>query len=228
MDTVKGIIFDFNGTMIYDSPIHRGVWMDFIPEHGGVLTEEGFDKRILGRDNAHILVDFFGELSEEQIARMTYEKEAEYRRRCVNDPRFRLVDGLEAFLDRLKAAGIPMTIATGSERLNVEFYFSSEKLGLERWFDFGKVVYDDCTFPGKPNPDIFLKAAEKLGIPCGECMIFEDSYSGIIAAHRAGAKYIVALGEGVSAGKFTDAGGVDAAVENFLHPELFPGLPISF
>ena len=226
MKQIRGIIFDFNGTMIYDSPIHRGVWMDFIPAHGGVLTEEGFDKRILGRDNAHILVDFFGDLTDEQIERMTYEKEAEYRRRCVNDPRFRLVDGLEALLDRLKQKGYPMTIATGSERLNVEFYFGSDRLHLERWFDFGRVVYDDCSFPGKPSPDIFLRAAEKIGVPCSECLIFEDSYSGILAAHRAGAACVVALGEGVKAEKFRDAGGVDAAMEDFLHPELIPGITI--
>lgn len=222
---VKAVIFDFNGTMIYDSPIHRAVWFRFVPAHGGgEITDDDIDKRILGRDNAQILTDFFGKLTPEQIDALAYEKEAEYRRMCLEDKkRFRLIDGVREFLDWLTASGIPINIATGSEVNNVNFYFERPETDLGRWFDRSKVVYDDGTFPGKPNPDIYLRAAAAIGVRCEDCIVFEDSYSGVLAAHRAGAKYVVALGEGVRAETFNPIGGVDLAVEDFTRFREFPG-----
>lgn len=222
---VKAVIFDFNGTLIYDSPIHSQVWRDFVPANGGgQLSEDDFERRILGRDNAQILTDFFGPLTDEDIERMTCEKEAEYRRRCrLDHDAFRLVDGAVEFLDWLKENGYQMTIATGSDELNVNFYFDSPELGLDRWFDKSKVVYCDGSFVGKPEPEIYLRAAEAIGQKCEDCIVFEDSYSGVLAARRAGAAYVVALGLGVKRENFVFAGGVDLAVENFCDFRNFPG-----
>lgn len=222
---IKAVLFDFNGTMIYDSPIHGAVWLDFVPAHGGgEITWEDVEKRCLGRDNKHILIDFFGEMSDAEIDRLAYEKEAEYRRRCLLDKkRFRLNPGLTDFLDWLVAEGYPINIATGSEINNLNFYFERPETNLGRWFDRSKVVFDDGSFPGKPSPDIYLRAAAALGVRCEDCIVFEDSYSGVLAARRAGARYIVALGEGVRAEKFADIGGVDLAVEDFTRFCEFPG-----
>ena len=212
------VIFDFNGTMIFDSPVHEAVWLDFIPEHGGVIgSPEEYAKHIYGCSNRHILTHFLRGLTEEDIARLTYEKEAEYRRRLALDDRVcRLVDGLPEFLDALKVAGIPMTIATGSEINNLNFYFSSEKLGLNRWFDKELVVYDDDTFPGKPAPDVYLRAAAKIGVDPARCAVFEDSFSGVRAARAAGVAFVGAVGQGATIEKFEMAGGADAAMSDFL------------
>jgi beta-phosphoglucomutase-like phosphatase (HAD superfamily) len=86
---------------------------------------------------------------------------------------------------------IPMTIATATTKENVVFYF--EQFQLEQWFHYPQVIYDDGTFPGKPAPDIFIKAADALGVPLESCMVFEDSYSGIIAASKAGIGSVVAI-----------------------------------
>ena len=215
--TVDAVIFDFNGTMIFDSPVHEAVWLDFIPAHGGVIgSAEEYSKHIYGCSNRYILTHFLKDLSEEDIIRLTYEKEAEYRRRlALDDGVCRLVDGLVGFLDALKAAGIPMTIATGSEKNNVDFYFSSEKLGLTRWFDRDLIVYDDDSFPGKPAPDIYLKAAAKIGVDPSRCAVFEDSFSGVCSARAAGAAFVGAVGRGAVPEKFNSAGGVDLAMEDF-------------
>ena len=211
------VIFDFNGTMMYDSPIHEGVWKDFLPAHGvDIGSPEEYAKHIFGCSNRYILTHYLGNIGEEEIARLTYEKEAEYRRRCLlDDDAFRLVDGLCDFLDALKAAGIPVTIATGSEINNVNFYFSSPKLGLDRWFDRDKVVYDDDSFPGKPAPDVYLRAAEAIGVPMSRCAVFEDSFSGVRAARSAGAAFVAVLGRGVRKEAFDAAGGADYAMEDF-------------
>jgi len=225
---VKAVIFDFNGTMMYDSAIHEAVWLEKLKKAGidpGPKSE--YAKHLFGCDNATILGYYFGITDPEEIEKEAYLKEAEYRRRCAADPEvYRLVDGCAEFLDALKAAGYPLTIATGSERLNVEFYFSSPNLGLDRWFDFDKVVYDDGSFPGKPAPDGYLKACARLGVDPSECMVFEDSYSGVASARAAGVRYVIALGKGVDAARFEPVGGVDAAVEDFCGYKSFPGLEL--
>lgn len=80
-------------------------------------------------------------------------------------------------LDYLAAAEIPRTIATASAKSNVDFYF--DLFHLDKWFEFGKVAYDDGTFPGKPEPHICLKAAQKLDLLPQSCIVVEDANSGI-------------------------------------------------
>ncbi|MBF5066567.1 HAD family hydrolase, partial [Salmonella enterica subsp. enterica serovar Istanbul] len=74
---------------------------------------------------------------------------------------------------------------------NVAFYF--DIFDLARWFDWDKIVYDDGSFPGKPQPDIFLKAADKLSLAPADCLVIEDAYSGLLAAKRAGIGTIIAI-----------------------------------
>ena len=95
------------------------------------------------------------------VAALTEEKEVIYRRLCREDAEhFRLADGLPEALDRLQARGVPMAIATGAGRGNLDFYF--EAFHLERWFDWNHVIYDDGTLPGKPAPDVYLRACARL------------------------------------------------------------------
>ena len=213
----KGVIFDFNGTMIFDTDIHRSVWLEYMPKlTGRPITVDEIDHNMIGVDNANIFRKYLGaELSMERIDQLAYDKEAAYREKCRHDPvRARLVDGLEDFLNYLKDNNIPRTIATGSEVNNLNFYF--EIFDLARWFDYDKVVYDDGTFPGKPSPDIYLLAAAKLGLEPSDCIIFEDSYSGVRAARNAGAGRVFAVSENTPDTAYIPHGGVDAAAHDFV------------
>ena len=78
-----------------------------------------------------------------------------------------------------------------SEWDNVEFYIKEFK--LEKWFDIDKIVYSDGTIPGKPAPDIFLIAANKLGLNPKDCVVVEDAIAGIEAAKSAGIGKIIAI-----------------------------------
>lgn len=216
MGKIKAVIFDFNGTMIFDSDIHRSVWYEFIPKYTSkIVTQEEIRDFILGRDNASILRHYFGhQLTDEDICRLTYEKEATYRRLCLNDKkRFRFIDGLKEFLDYLKDIEIPMTIATGSEIVNLKFFF--EQFNLSRWFDFENVIYDNGSFPGKPAPDIYIRAAKVLSTNPADCLVFEDALSGVLAAHNAGIGHIVAISESDGAAFYERAGGVDFAASSY-------------
>ena len=120
------------------------------------------------------------------------EKEALYRKRCLLEPeKFKLAPGAIELLDYLKENDIPRTIATMSEWDNVEFYIKEFK--LEKWFDIDKIVYSDGTIPGKPAPDIFLIAAEKIGLEPKDCIVIEDAIAGINSAKAAGIGEIVAI-----------------------------------
>ena len=190
---MRGIIFDFNGTMFFDEKFQEVSWRTFIEQKTGHhVTDEEFQEYIHGRNN-EVTISYFiqPELPQEELARLEEEKEVIYRKLCLESPAFKLEDGLPEFLDELKKLQIPFTIATASGRKNVEFFF--EHLELDEWFDFEKVVYADGSLPGKPEPDLYLKAAELLGIEPAKCIVFEDSRSGVKAGERAGACKVVGV-----------------------------------
>ncbi|WP_074934905.1 HAD family hydrolase [Enterococcus casseliflavus] len=191
---MKGIIFDFNGTMFQDSDLHEAAWIKMIKHYAqGNISEKEILKNIHGRTNDEIISTFIAnDLSVEEVIALGTEKESYYRKLCIqNKQRLVLTSGLTEILNKIKKIKIPMTIATATTKENVDFYF--EKFQLEQWFDYQQVVYDDGTFPGKPAPDIFIKAADALTVPPDKCLVFEDSYSGIIAASRAGIGVLVAI-----------------------------------
>lgn len=212
---MKSVIFDFNGTLFADSDKHRLGWKRFLAKYGLDVDDEELRTHYLGRTNPYILKRVFGEdLAPDLIAARTLEKEATYRECCLEDPEsFHLIAGAEAFLDFLKAEGVDFTIATGSEYSNVDFYF--ERFGLGKWFDRSRVVLDDGTFPGKPAPDGYLRAAKVLGKDPADCIVFEDSLSGVRASYAAGIGKTVAITTEVSAERLLSYPGVVIAEPNF-------------
>lgn len=188
-----GIIFDFNGTMIFDKKLHNESWREFIRiKTGRIASDEELNEHMHGRNAGYILSHFLQkELSKEEASALEEEKELIYRKMCLKSDDFKLADGLVHFLDELKNNKILYTIATASGFNNVKFFF--ENLKLDRWFNINKTVYNDGNIKGKPEPDIFLKAADKIGVNIGNCIIFEDSKSGIQAAVHAKAKKVIGV-----------------------------------
>lgn len=191
----KGMVFDFNGTLIDDTLIQREVWRRLFPVYMGREMAEGeYEARILGNTNNVILHSYFPGISPECEYEILMEKEAYYREVMREDPEKNLVfyPGVVETLDGLRERGVPFTIATASEITNVEFYFSD--FGLTRWFSGpDDIVYDKGTFPGKPEPDIYRIAASRLGLTPAGCVVAEDTLAGITAAKRAGMARIFAI-----------------------------------
>lgn len=200
------VLFDFNGTMFFDEKFQEVSWRRFLQEKTGrEISDQEFQEYVHGR-NADVTLPYFLKcsFSREEIEVLEEEKEVIYRQLCLESPAFKLAEGLIDFLDELAARKIPMTIATASGLNNVKFFF--KYLNLDKWFDFDKVVYNDGTVPGKPEPDLYLKAARRLGVDIKDCVVFEDSSSGIEAAKRAHAKQIVK----VASMKHGDAGQISS------------------
>ena len=190
---MKGVIFDFNGTMVFDEALHTKAWRQFLGQTiGRPGTEAEFQQYVHGRNVENTLSYFLKRtLSPAEIDGYALVKEELYRVLAAESPDYRLAAGLPEYLDELKKRGIPMTIATASPQSNVDFYF--RQFPLERWFRREGVVYNDGTIPGKPEPDIYLKAAAAIGRDISDCAVFEDARAGIEAAKRAGAGIIVGV-----------------------------------
>ena len=214
IDGVRGCIFDFNGTLLFDTPAHADAWRAFLLEEGVAVTDADIQKHIQGRPNPDILRHFLGELTDQEILTCSKRKEEKYRAVCLQkNDWFRLVDGVPEMFDRLRAEGVPFTIATSSQWDNVSFYF--EHLGLDRWFTPETLVFDDGKMRGKPAPDIYLRAMALIGCRPDECAVFEDSLSGIQAGRAAGAGWIVAVDSDLDRKKLLRVEGVSRVISNF-------------
>ena len=191
---MKGIIFDFNGTLFWDSEIQENAWKTFGKKLSGRdITDEEFNTYFHGRTNKDTL-EYLTErvLTDKEVNELAQQKESIYRDLCKSDlNKFKLAPGVERYLNYLKENNIPFTIATASEINNVNFFI--KEFQLDKWFDIIKIVYDDGTFRGKPEPDIYLKASEALNIQPDNCIVFEDASSGIKSAKSAGVKEIIAV-----------------------------------
>lgn len=187
--TIKGVIFDFNGTLFFDTHLHNQAWDTFLERYGIELTDQEKFKKLHGKNNPAILRNLFGaELSLTEIEAFSKEKEIIYQTLCSAD-KMELAPGAIAFFKWLKKREIPFTIATSSDSFNVDFYF--RELDLGRYFDHSKVVYSDGHTPSKPDPAQFLEAMEVLNTLPENTVIFEDSPSGIQAAENAHAGKII-------------------------------------
>jgi len=222
---MKAVIFDFNGTMIFDTKMNDAAWRTFIEKYTGrVITDEEMSEYVHGQPNTNTIRHYINrDLTDQEAALYSEEKEVLYRALCLTEKElFTLVDGLEPLLDRLKKRGIPFTIATAANRNNVEFYF--EQFTLSRWFSFEKIVYDDGTLPGKPEPDVYLRACRILEREPKECIVVEDSLAGLLAAERAGIGRIIAIVSTLDIAAIQGQSMADVCIENFKEFERIAGL----
>ncbi|MCD8357355.1 MAG: HAD family phosphatase [Clostridia bacterium] len=188
------VIFDFNGTMLFDTQIQYHAWDKLAKEtlgHG--IDQEEFLRSVNGR-TSHETVEYFwgNRLCVEQKQALIDQKRKNYKEYCLTHPEeFRLADGIPEVLDLLKQRDIPFTIATSSNPQSVDFYF--EYLNLGKWFRREHIVCSDKNFPGKPAPDIYRYAARDLGIAPQNCIVVEDAIAGAYAARGADIGYIVII-----------------------------------
>ncbi|HLN52130.1 MAG TPA: HAD family phosphatase [Lentimicrobium sp.] len=188
MSKINGVIFDFNGTLFWDTKLHDKAWDIFLDRKGKVLSDKEKVTVIHGKNNREIMQSIFEKLDDEEIQQLSIEKESIYQKLCLSS-KMKLADGAVEFIKWLKVNSVPYTIATSSGKENVDFYFNNYELG--RWFAKDKVVYSDGTIKSKPDPDIFIRAMETLQIQSNETLIFEDSPAGIRSAENARAGKII-------------------------------------
>lgn len=178
---MRGAIFDLDGTIVDNMPIHAEAFAIFVTRHGlPPLTPED-RRRLDGKRNRDIFPDLFGRaLPEDELTKFADEKESLYR--SLSRGRLSALAGLERLLTRLEAGGVRMAIATSAPPENVVHTLA--ELGLAG--RFATIARSDQVPRGKPWPDVFLEAARLLGVAPGTCVAFEDAPMGVAAAAAAG------------------------------------------
>lgn len=179
------VIFDMDGVLVDSNPFHLEKWMALLDEHGIAYDPGELPNQVLGPRNDVIFRLFFGaHLSDAECRRLDEELEETFRQ--MFKPHARPLPGLKKLVEECQAAGLPMAVASSAICKNVEFVVDA--LGFRPFFHY-LVGGDEVRHP-KPHPEIYLKAAAKLGRKAENCVAFEDSFVGIEAAKRAGMKCV--------------------------------------
>ncbi len=175
------VIFDMDGVLVDNLPFHRQAWSLICKKYSLNITDPDFIRKLFGRSNREILLALFGkELSPEEILRLTAEKEALYRE--IYQDHIQPVAGLIPLLDDLKRERVRLGVATLGPTENLNFVM--DRLNIRHYYD---ALLDAASVrQGKPDPEIYLKTAERLGVEPHRCLAFEDSLPGVEAGLRAG------------------------------------------
>ncbi|HMP94193.1 MAG TPA: HAD family phosphatase [Phnomibacter sp.] len=188
---LQAVIFDMDGTIVNSMPYHLKSWDLFFEHHGINMPPERFEQIHHGT-----LYDIMPRIFGEHIT----AKEA-YELGMLKEKLFRdlyrgnvtPLPGLPALLKALKAAHVKIGLATAADFTNADF--TIDELGLRPYFD--TIVTSDLVPEGKPSPAVYQYAAHELQVPPKACLVFEDTPSGIMAAHRAGMQ-VIGVASGLS------------------------------
>jgi HAD superfamily hydrolase (TIGR01509 family) len=174
------VLFDMDGTIIDNVPLHQAVWQEFTRQHHLSLSEHELGYAI-GRKATEVVDHFWPAASADEAAQLVRARQELYRARLATSDLARPVAGIEAFLGRLGAMGVPRVLATDAPSANVEAVF--RKFALAQFFE--EIVTSDHVQHGKPHPEIFLTAAKAVGASPDRCLVIEDSSAGVAAAKAA-------------------------------------------
>ncbi len=176
----KGVIFDMDGVLVDNRDAHFEAFIIFCHEYGLELDRQKLDS-LFGMTNEEIIPAILPAdlIAKKGLKALGDEKEAVYRR--IYAETIEPTKGLIPFLQELKAAGIKTAVGSSGNTENVNYVL--EKCNIAQYFD--AIANGDMITKGKPDPEVFLLAAEKMGLKPSECVVIEDSFAGIKAARNA-------------------------------------------
>jgi beta-phosphoglucomutase family hydrolase len=185
MDRKRGAIFDWDGVIINSAAHHEISWGRLALECGKTLPENHF-KRGFGMKNEVIIPELLRWTTVPvEIRLLSLRKEAIYRE-VVREQGLSALPGVETWLRKLRDAEIPCIIASSTHRENITSTLA--RLGLEEFFP--AIVTSEDVKRGKPDPEVFLTAAQRIGVEPANAVVFEDALVGIAAARAAGMRVV--------------------------------------
>ncbi|MBI2133147.1 beta-phosphoglucomutase family hydrolase [Candidatus Woesearchaeota archaeon] len=204
---LKAVIFDLDGVLIDSLDLHYVSWKKMLADDGISITKSDFS-HVFGMTGNDILRGFYSKakknLDESALKEKIDKKNAFFREFAASMLKPSI--GSVQLLEGLKTAGVKAAIGTSAPGKNVEFYL--EKTGLGKYFS-GYVCADHIK-KGKPDPEVFLKAAQVLNEKPEDCVVVEDALHGIEAAKRGGMKAVAVA----STNEKSALAGSDLVVDN--------------
>ena len=185
---ILGIILDMDGVIIDSNPYHKIAWTNFFNKRNVEVNDLIFRDLIFGTSGGEAISTLLNcQFSKDELTAFCEEIDADYRWIVRESATIEPVLGLVRFLETAVHEKHKIAIATSAPTRNVDLIL--QKLNLRNYFDL--IIDKSLIINGKPDPEIYLKAVQGLGIVKENCVVFEDSISGIISAKKAG---IVVIG----------------------------------
>jgi beta-phosphoglucomutase family hydrolase len=206
---MKAVLWDLDGVLVDSAPYHRQAWGDVMASQGRELSDAEF-QRTFGWRNDAILGYLLGELTPGEMERLAARKEEFFREAARGN--IVALPGALALLCLLRERGLKLALVSSTPHANIDLVLSS--LGVESAFDV--IIGEEDVKRGKPDPEGFLLAAQRLGVEPAECVVIEDAPAGVEAAKRGGMRCV-----GVSRDRPRDAlAKADLVVESLEDPAV--------
>jgi beta-phosphoglucomutase len=184
----KAVIFDMDGVICHTNPFHSKAFKIFFEKRNIFPTEEAFQLHMYGKNNGYILSHFLGRKIEgQELLDLEFEKESLFRE--IYQHHVNPISGFLDFFHGLKKSGWKTGVATSAPFANLELI--GGKLDLFPYLE--SALASEHVSKHKPDPEVYLKTAANLSLTPDQCIVFEDSFSGISAAKNAGMKVVGVL-----------------------------------
>jgi beta-phosphoglucomutase len=181
MNKEIAVIFDMDGVICHTNPYHSLAFREFFSARNLAPTDEEFAQHMFGKSNSYILTHFLKRpVTGEEFLQMEEEKEGLFRK--IYEPHIEPILGIVEFISDLKNNGVKLGVATSAPRANLDLILG--KVPLRR--HFGSILASEDVKRHKPDPEVYLNSAINLGVSPQQCLVFEDSFSGVSAALNAG------------------------------------------
>jgi HAD superfamily hydrolase (TIGR01509 family) len=182
------VIFDMDGVICHTNPYHSLAFKSFFGKRNLFPTEEQFALHMYGKSNSYILKHFLGrEIVGQEFLDLEFEKESLFRE--IYASHIETIPHFLTFLEALKEAGFKTGVATSAPRANLDLIMG--QLGFQK--DMESIMASENVSQHKPHPEVYLKSAQNLGVSPQNCLVFEDSFSGVSAGLNAGMRVVGVL-----------------------------------
>ncbi|SEB10442.1 HAD family hydrolase [Pedobacter hartonius] len=188
MNKEIAVIFDMDGVICHTNPYHSLAFREFFSARNLAPTDEEFAEHMFGKSNSYILSHFLKRpVTGEEFLQMEEEKEGLFRK--IYAPYIEPIAGIIEFMADLKANSVKIGVATSAPRANLDLILSKVPVRTH----FGSILASEDVTRHKPDPEVYLHSALNLGVAPEQCLVFEDSFSGVSAALNAGMQVVGVL-----------------------------------
>lgn len=182
---MKAVIFDMDGVLVDSEPLHYESDSELL-RRLGISVPDGYLDRFIGMSNPAIWEAIASEFKIQKDVREILNAQLSLKLKLLKRAEVKPIDGIPELLKEIRRAGLPVAVASSSSAIFIKEVL--KRIGVDRLID--GFVSGESVANSKPEPDVFLKAAEFLGVLPADCVVIEDSKNGTIAAKRAGMKCV--------------------------------------
>lgn len=188
MNKEIAVIFDMDGVICHTNPYHSLAFREFFSLRNLAPTDEDFAQHMFGKSNSYILSHFFNRPVEgNELLELEQEKEGLFRK--IYEPHIDPISGIIEFITDLNENGVKLGVATSAPYANLELILSKVDIRNK----LSSILASEDVKKHKPDPEVYLTSAKNLGVSPAQCVVFEDSFSGVSAGLSAGMKVVGVL-----------------------------------